>query len=109
MSDDRVGGVLKEGVGRLQGAAGAVTGDDRTQVKGKLNEAAGAAQNAYGQLKDQASGTLSQARDQAEDLYDQVEAFVRDQPLAAVAVAAGLGLVLGLLMRGGRKVVYVRK
>ena len=52
---------------------------------------------------------LGQARDQAQDVYEQVESYVREQPLTAVAIGAGLGLVLGMLMRGGRKVVYVRK
>ena len=109
MSDDRIEGVARQGLGRVQDAAGDLLGSDRTQLKGKLNKVAGSAQDAYGQIKGQASEALGQARDQAQDVYDQVEAYVRDQRLTAVAIGAGLGLVLGLLMRGGRKVVYVRK
>ena len=109
MSDDRIEGAAKQGVGKIQDAAGGLLGSDRTQLRGKTNQAAGAAQNAYGQLKDQAGDVLDQVRDQAEDVYDQLKSFVRDQPMAALAVGAGVGLVLGLMLRGGRKVVYVRK
>ena len=109
MSDDRIEGVARQGLGRVQDAAGGLVGSDRTQLKGKLNEAAGSAQDAYGQIKGQATEALGQARDQAQDVYEQVESYVREQPLTAVAIGAGLGLLLGMLMRGGRKVVYVRK
>jgi uncharacterized protein YjbJ (UPF0337 family) len=109
MSNDRIEGAVREGVGRVQDAAGGLFGNSKTEMRGKLNQAAGSAQNAYGQVKDQASDALDQARDQFSDIYDEVEAYVRDQPMAALAIGAGVGLVLGLLMRGGRKVVYVRK
>jgi uncharacterized protein YjbJ (UPF0337 family) len=109
MSNDRIEGAVKEGFGRVQDAAGGLTGNGDTQLRGKLNQAAGSAQNAYGQLKDQAGDVLDQARDQFADVYDEVEGFVRDQPLTALAIGVATGLALGLLLRGGRKVVYVRK
>ena len=109
MSDDRIEGTAKQGVGRVQDAVGGLLGSDKTQAKGKLNEAAGALQDTYGQVKDQAADVLDQAKDQAQDTYDQVESFIREQPFAAAAVAVGVGLVLGMMLRGGRKTVYVRK
>ena len=109
MSDDRIEGAAKQGLGRVQDAAGGLFGSDKTQAKGKLNEAAGTVQNAYGQIKDQASDAVGQARDQAQDLYEQVEDFVKDQPFAAAAIGVGVGLLFGLMLRGGRKTVYVRK
>ena len=109
MTEDRIEGAGKQGLGRVQDAIGGLTGGDKTQLKGKLNEAAGTAQNAYGQVKDQAADVLDQVKDQFDDSYDQIEAFVREQPFAAAAVAVGVGLVLGMLLRGGRKTVYVRK
>ena len=72
-------------------------------------KAAGSVQNAYGQIKDQASDAIDQARDQAQDIYEEFENFVRDQPFAAVAVGVGVGLLVGMILRGGRKTVYVRK
>ena len=109
MSEDRIEGAAKHGVGRVQDAIGGLTGGDKMQAQGKLNEAAGTVQNAYGQVKDQAADVLDQARDHFQDTYDQLESFVREQPFAAAAVGVGVGLVLGMLLRGGRKTVYVRK
>ena len=109
MSEDRIEGAAKQGVGKVQDAVGGLTGSDNTQAKGKLNEAAGTVQNAYGQIKDQASDVIDQARDQAQDVYEQIEDFVREQPFAAAAIGVGVGLLLGMLLRGGRKTVYVRK
>ena len=109
MSEDRIEGAAKQGVGKLQDAAGGLVGSDKTQAKGKINEAAGSVQNTYGQIKDQAADVLDQARDQAGDVYEQVESYVREQPLAAIGVGVGVGVVLGMLLRGGRKTVYIRK
>ena len=131
MSEDRFEGTAKKGIGRVQDAVGGLVGDDKTQAKGKLNEASGSIQDtygkvkdqasdaygkvkdqasdAYGKAKDQASDVLDQARSQGEDVYEQIEAFVREQPLAAVGVGLGVGLLIGMLLRGGRKTVYVRK
>ena len=109
MSEDRVEGTVKQGVGRVQDAVGGLVGSDNTQVKGKLNEAAGSLQNTYGQVKDQAQDALDQARSTVQDAYGEVEEFTKEQPLTAIAIGVGLGLVLGFMLRGGRKVVYVRK
>lgn len=77
MSDDRVGGLVKEGIGRVQDAAGGLVGDKETQAKGKLNEVAGSVQNAYGQVKDQAQDALEQAKDNAQSAYGGLESYVR--------------------------------
>ena len=103
MSDDRVVGLVKEGVGRVQDAAGALVGDDETQGRGKLNEVAGSMQNAYGQLKDQAQDVVGQATDKAQGVYGSLETYVREQPLPALAIGAGVGLLVGLLVRSGGK------
>ena len=98
MTDDRIEGGLKKGVGRVQDAFGGLTGDDRTQAKGKLNEAAGSVQDAVGQ-----------ARERAQDLFDEVEGYAKAQPLAALGGALAVGVLLGFILHGGRKTVYVRR
>ncbi len=50
MTDERIEGVLRQGAGRVQDAVGGLTGDAKTQAKGKLNQAAGALQDTYGQV-----------------------------------------------------------
>jgi uncharacterized protein YjbJ (UPF0337 family) len=103
MSDDRVGGLVKEGIGRVQDAAGGLVGDTGTQAKGKLNEVAGSVQNAYGQVKDQAQDALEQAKDNAQSAYGSLESYVRNQPIPAMAIGVGVGLLLGILLKSGGK------
>jgi uncharacterized protein YjbJ (UPF0337 family) len=98
MTDQRVEGVAKKGVGRLQDAVGGLIGDDGVQLKGKLNEAAGAIQDTYGQVKER-----------AQDVFGDVRDYAQEEPIKALAIGLGVGLALGLLLWGGRKVVYVRE
>ena len=109
MSEDRIEGTAKKGFGHVQDAVGGLIGDNGTQAKGKLNQAAGSVQDAYGKVLDQAQDAVGQAKDVAQDVYGEIEQFVSDQPYLAVAAGVGVGLVLGLLLSGGRKTVYVRK
>lgn len=46
---------------------------------------------------------LSAAREQASAVGDDLSQRVRDNPLTACAIAVGVGVVLGLLLGGGRK------
>jgi uncharacterized protein YjbJ (UPF0337 family) len=87
MDENRIEGAVKTGAGRIQGAAGALSGNSELEAKGKLNEAAGSAQNLYGRAVDQ----VRTAADTAQDL-------ISDQPLASVAIAAVAGIALGLLI-----------
>ena len=105
MTEDRIEAGIRNGAGRVQDAAGGLLGDDKLQLKGKLNEAAGTLQDTYGQVKDQASDLL----EQAQDVLADAETFIREQPFAAAAIGVGVGLVFGILLRGGRRTVYVRK
>jgi uncharacterized protein YjbJ (UPF0337 family) len=98
MTDDRIAGGLRKGLGHVQDAVGGLTGDGRTQAEGKLNQAAGSVQDMVGQ-----------ARDRAQDLYEEVGSYAKEQPLVALGVALGVGVLAGMLLIGGRKTVYVRK
>ncbi len=98
MTDDRIEGTLKKGLGHVQDAAGGLTGDAEMQGRGKLREAAGSVQDVVGQ-----------ARERAADIYGEVEGYAKEQPLTALAAALGVGVLIGFLIHGGRKTVYVRK
>ena len=80
MDQNRVEGGLKETVGRFQDAAGALSGDLRTQFDGKGRQLAGRAQGAYGEVLDGMRG-----------------AFDRN-PLTALLALLGVGLLAGLLV-----------
>jgi uncharacterized protein YjbJ (UPF0337 family) len=109
MSEERIEGAARKGLGHLQDAAGGLVGDSSLQAKGKLNEAAGSVQNAYGRVKDQAHAAFDQAKDRAQYVYGDLEGYAHEKPLAALAISVGLGLALGLILWGGRKIVYVRR
>ena len=105
MSDDRIEGGLKKAGGRVEDAWGGLTGDAGRQAKGKADQAMGSAQDAFGQAQE----ALGDVKDRAQDIYDEVESYAREQPLQALAITLAVGAVLGFILRGGRKTVYVRK
>lgn len=92
----------------------------RAQVEPKLKAVRGAAHDAYDSLKDVAAeavgetrarvrGLTTQAGDQIQRRYAELETWASLKPARALGVAAGLGLVLGLLLRGrSTKTIYVR-
>jgi uncharacterized protein YjbJ (UPF0337 family) len=109
MDKDRIAGTAKEFGGRVEGAAGDIVGDAKTQASGRAREAAGTVQNLYGQAKDAASDAADAAVGLARDAYansgdtfrDSSEAVakkVQDNPLGALLVAGGIGFALALLM-----------
>ncbi|MDJ0389109.1 CsbD family protein [Roseomonas sp. E05] len=75
MDENRVTGAAREGVGKVQDAVGGLTGDRDTQAQGMYNQQMGQAENIVGQLCDN----------------------VREQPLTSLAIAAGIGYILGRL------------
>lgn len=98
MSEDRIEGGLKKGVGKVEDAWGGLTGDAGRQTKGKADQAMSTAQDALGQAKDKAA-----------DFYGEIESYAKDEPMLAASIALAVGVVLGFALRGGRKTVYVRK
>ena len=73
--NDRVEGAAREFGGRVQEAAGNLTGDARTQAQGMYNQASGQAQQAAAQFSD----------------------VVKAQPVVATLVALAIGYMLGRL------------
>lgn len=53
----------------------------------------------YQQLRDQATEYYGQGRDSAMEWEQSLETYVRDQPVKAVLIAAGVGVVLGMLWK----------
>lgn len=80
VDENRVEGFARDVGGKLQDAAGGLTGDASTQIRGKVNQAAGQAQDMYGQV------------------VDEVRTFTSDQPFGALLAAMGLGVVVGFLL-----------
>lgn len=80
MDGNRLGGLLRDVAGRLQGALGDASGGAATAAHGRVEAVADQAQHAYGEV------------------LDVVERVASSRPLLTAAAAAGAGFVLGLLV-----------
>ncbi len=98
MTDDRIEGGMRKEFGRLQEAMGRANGDIGLQARGRLREATGAAQEMAGHV-----------RETANDLFEEFETYAEEKPLLLGAAILGIGIAIGLVMRGPPKTVYVKK
>jgi ElaB/YqjD/DUF883 family membrane-anchored ribosome-binding protein len=107
MPEQQIEGLAREGLGRIEDGAGALAGDTRLQMKGKLDEAAGAIQRSLGDVQGQAERLLGEAQVRGQQAGDEVDAFVRRSPWISVAIAVGIGLLVGLALKPTRKVYRI--
>jgi uncharacterized protein YjbJ (UPF0337 family) len=84
MDEHRVAGTAKSVGGKIEEGFGRVAGDMKSQVQGQAKQVQGAAEDLYGQAKDAAG-----------ELTDVVRNTIETRPYTAVAVALGLGWLLG--------------
>lgn len=84
MSENRVEGAFQNVAGKVQDAAGGLTGDAKTQAEGKARQFAGKAQGTYGD-----------AANQAREIAASVSRNVEQQPLVALLVAGVIGYMVG--------------
>jgi uncharacterized protein YjbJ (UPF0337 family) len=77
-------GAAENAGGKLEEAAGYITGSPRERLEGKVRQIAGKAQAAYGRASEGVSKTSSQMRTAAQD-----------RPLSALLLAVGIGIALG--------------
>ena len=99
MDEHRAAGAARNAGGRIEEAVGDVTGDTRSQVRGAMNWAQGTAENLYGQTKDAASDAAAGLRKTALSFEDTLRNMIEDKPYTAVAIALGLGWLIGRTYR----------
>ncbi|MCY0389461.1 CsbD family protein [Robbsia sp. Bb-Pol-6] len=80
MAEDQIVGTAKNAVGKIQDAAGGLLGDAGLQAEGKGRQLAGKVQAQYGET------------------VDQVVDATKSNPIAALLIAAGVGILLGKLL-----------
>ncbi len=59
------------------------------------------AREQYEHVRDQAQGYLDQGKEKAQEWEDGIERYVHDKPMQALLIAAGVGLLLGVLWKRG--------
>lgn len=85
------------------GNAGQSLGEQAQQVGQNLRDLGGQvrdqAQQKYNELSDQAREYYDQGRQKAEEWEHGFESYIQEKPLQAVLIAAGVGVLLGLLWK----------
>jgi uncharacterized protein YjbJ (UPF0337 family) len=111
MDENRIEGVAQQGAGRIEDAWGGLTGDAGAQVDGKWRQVRGKAQDLYGQARERVLEKVGVQSVQARDQLRETLELIGRKPMAAVGVAAFVGLTLGLLANAGRstRVVYIKR
>jgi uncharacterized protein YjbJ (UPF0337 family) len=100
MTDQRIQGKAEVLGGHLQDGIGGLTGNDRLQAEGKLNEIKGKARDAYGRVIDRLDGLVEKAPAQYQETARKGLDFARAKPLLTTGLVAGLALIL---TRAGRR------
>lgn len=67
--------------------------------RGQVSELRSRAEQRAGELRARGRATTEEVVSRARDAERQAEDYVRDNPLQALAIAAGLGLLVGWLTR----------
>jgi ElaB/YqjD/DUF883 family membrane-anchored ribosome-binding protein len=68
-------------------------------LREKGQQAREAATESYQQLRDQAQDYYQQGREKAQEWEQSLEQYVHEKPLQAVLIAAGVGVLLGVLWK----------
>ena len=88
MDQNRFEGAAREMGGKVEETVGDFTGDARTKVQGKLDQAAGRTQYNYGLAMDDLGELAARMRERT-----------REQPLTAMLAAAAVGYLIGRIGR----------
>ncbi len=118
MDENRFEGTLRNVGGKIEGAAGNLTGDTKMKADGAADRLAGNAQNTYGKAKDAVSDAVDTVRNQSGDMgssmLDQIEEagdYLAEQvdarPITSLLVAAGVGFLIALASKPAP--VYYRR
>ena len=90
-------------MGESDPAGKAGLGDKATEVGQNLRDLGtqvrDTAKEKYEQLREQASDYYQQGRERATEWEHRLESYVQEKPLQAVMIAAGVGVLLGLLWK----------
>ncbi|MFK0309915.1 CsbD family protein [Pseudomonas sp. NPDC090233] len=81
MKREQIEGIVEKAAGKAQSAAGQLLEDPSLEAKGDARQASGQLTKSYG------------------DAVNTVSTFVKEKPLTALAVGAGIVLVLNRLLR----------
>jgi len=94
MSDSNQGG-SQQGAGDLKEAASQV-GQNLRDLGGQVRDTA---TQQYEQLRQQANDYYEQGRQRAVEMEQSLEQYVQEKPIQSLLIAAGVGMLLGVLWK----------
>ena len=116
MDENRIEGAARNIGGKIEDAAGNLTGDNKLKADGMADKVAGSAQQTYGQAADTVRNAANSAGDYGSQLLDQIEEAgdivaeqIDQRPITALLIAAGVGFLLALATKPSPNVVYRRR
>ena len=71
-------------------------GENVREMGGEIGDLA---REKYSDFRDQASDLYRKGRKKASELEEGIEGYIKEQPVKALLIAAGVGLLVGLLRR----------
>jgi ElaB/YqjD/DUF883 family membrane-anchored ribosome-binding protein len=74
-------------------------GQVRDVAREKYEQVSGQAREKYEQVAGQARDYYEQGRDQAQQWEQTLESYVQEKPIQALLIAAGVGVLLGVLWK----------
>jgi uncharacterized protein YjbJ (UPF0337 family) len=99
MNQDRAAGTAKNLAGKVEEGFGRVAGDAKSELEGKMKQAAGTAQDLYDQARDTAEDAVRVVRKQASTFEETLRDTIENRPYSAVAVALAVGWFIGRMGR----------
>jgi ElaB/YqjD/DUF883 family membrane-anchored ribosome-binding protein len=69
------------------------------QVREAGSQVREAAREQYDRLRDQASDYYDRGREMAQEWEQDLEGYIQEQPIKSILIAAGVGLLLGVLLK----------
>jgi ElaB/YqjD/DUF883 family membrane-anchored ribosome-binding protein len=88
-----------ENAGQGQGGISQSAADVQQNIRDMGGQIKDAATEKYSQLRDQAQDYYEQGRQQAMEWEQGLEDYVRQKPLQSLMIAAGVGMLLGIIWK----------
>ncbi|REJ76981.1 MAG: DUF883 family protein [Acidobacteria bacterium] len=100
---ERARSAVSEKVGEAKEKLHGVSGELGAKVREGRDRASEYAKERYGVAKEKVGQGYDRARKDIDQLAADVNVYVRDNPGRAVLIAAGVGFLVGFLLRGGER------
>jgi ElaB/YqjD/DUF883 family membrane-anchored ribosome-binding protein len=71
----------------------------KNKAAAAVHDVGDAAREKYEDIRNRASEFFEQGREKAQEWEEGAESYIRAKPMQALLIAAGVGVLLGLLMR----------